>query len=156
MQCCGLNNYTDYDQSSWHSMAPNHDLRVPFSCCATSPISLSSFPLANFSTNSDENSILGNDEVTEAALPPSSTEPSWWKQCQSLNPMESDDYLYAQGCWDHVYEIYMRHALFSGILFASLALLQVFLSNKYIYVINNFSKFVILYRCLESFSPFAG
>ncbi|XP_021945638.1 tetraspanin-3 [Folsomia candida] len=131
LHCCGFNNYTDYDQSSWRSMALNNGLQVPYTCCSTTPISLSRWSMATNHTHpydgdDDDHNLFREASSTESFYISSSTESSSWvKRCQSVNPMESDDYLYVNGCWDQVEQLYTRHALFTAILFASLALLQI-------------------------------
>ncbi len=110
LHCCGFNNYSDYDQSSWRSMASNHNQLVPYTCCSTTPISHLLFRKTNVTQASyddldvdihdhhDEHGDHDHDDSssTESFHAAASTQTSWLKRCQSVNPMESDDYLYAQ------------------------------------------------------------
>lgn len=113
LHCCGFNNYTDYDQSSWRSMALNNGLQVPYTCCSTTPISLSRWSMATNHTHpydgdDDDHNLFREASSTESFYISSSTESSSWvKRCQSVNPMESDDYLYV-----NVSTIYLHAHIF--------------------------------------------
>jgi len=106
---------------------PNLELTVPPSCCSQTAISTRTTTTPAPLNPSSEEYLEDLRLVQEgSSTEGTSTESAmWWKRCQSLNPMESDDYLYANGCWIHLENIFLKHVLYSAILFASLALLQI-------------------------------